>query len=285
MCWSGQASAVLAATGMAGAGYAALKRNPEPLALWGCLLYFSSMEVLQAASYSVLNQCTSPINQVLTFFSYLHITFQPFFINAVALYFMPKDVASRVAPWAYTECFSAALSMLLQLYPFSWSGVCEPGRPLCGQMLCTVRGEWHLAWLIPTNGIGNSLTHVGWLGHGFPGYLLTAFALPALYGSWRFALFSYLAGPFAAHLTTSNINEWPAVWCLFSIGLCLTIIKTPLRRHLHIVTPYWRIGTLLRRKTKASESNISVNDSGASNKQMAELTASETAQTPPQVKF
>jgi Family of unknown function (DUF5765) len=281
MCWSGQASAVLAATGIAGAGYAALKRNPEPVALWGCLLYFSSMEALQAASYSVLNQCANPLNQVLTLFSYLHITFQPFFINAVALYFMPKDVASRVAPWVYTACFFSALVMLVQLYPFSWAGVCEAGHPLCGQMLCTVRGEWHLAWFVPINGIGNSLTHRGWLG---PSYILTAFVLPALYGSWRLSLFAYLAGPFAASLTTSNMNEFPAIWCLFSIGLCLTIIKTPLRRHLHIVTPYWRIGKLLRRKINASESNIPVNDSGASNKPMAEFAASETTQTP-QMKF
>jgi hypothetical protein len=51
------------------------------------------------------------------------------------------------------------------------------------------------------------------------------------------------------------------------------------------VTPYWRIGTLLRRNTNASEPNIPVNDSGASNKPMPEFVASETAQTPPQVKF
>ncbi|MCI0600271.1 MAG: DUF5765 domain-containing protein [Beijerinckiaceae bacterium] len=269
----------MAATGVAGAGYAALKRNPEPVALWSCLLYFSSMEALQAASYLVLNQCANPANQVLTLFGYLHITFQPFFINGVALYFMPKDVASRVAPWAYTACFAAALIMLLQLYPFSWAGVCEPGHPLCGKLLCTVRGQWHVAWFVPFNGIGDSLTHMGWLG---PSYILTAFVLPALYGSWRLTLFTYLAGPFAASLTTSNVNEWPAVWCLFSIGLCLTIIKTPLRRHLYIVTPYWRIAKLLRRKANASESNIPVNDSDESNRSMAEL--AETAQTPPQVK-
>jgi hypothetical protein len=48
MCWSGEASTVLAATGIAGAAYSALKKNPEPLALWVCLLYFASMESLQA---------------------------------------------------------------------------------------------------------------------------------------------------------------------------------------------------------------------------------------------
>lgn len=249
MCWNGQASTALAAAGIAGAAYAALKR--EPVALWGCLLYFSSMEVLQAVSYTVLNQCANPLNQVLTLLGYLHITFQPFFINAVALYFVPKDVASRVAPFAYTACFIGAIAMLLQLYPFAWAGACEVGRPLCGKMLCTVSGEWHLAWLVPTNGIGNSLAQNTWLGQGFPAYPLTAFILPCLYGSWRFILFSYVAGPFAAHLTTSNINEWPAVWCLFSIGLCLSIIKTPLRRYLHVASPYWRIGAVLRRKADA----------------------------------
>lgn len=238
MCWSGEASTVLAAVGVAGAGYSAFKR--EPLALWGCLLYFSSMEALQAVSYAVINQCDTPLNQIMTLFGYLHITFQPFFINAVALYFMPKDVASRVAPWAYAACFVGAISMLLQLYPFSWAGHCQAGRPLCGELLCTVRGEWHLAWLVPTNGIGNSLTDNPYLGRGYVAYPLLAFLLPTLYGSWRFILFSYLAGPFAAQLTTSNINEWPAVWCLFSIGLCLAIMKTPLRRYLHVKTPWWR---------------------------------------------
>ena len=239
MCWSGEASTVLAATGIAGAAYSALKKNPEPLALWVCLLYFASMEALQAVAYSVLNQCDSPLNQMMTMFGYLHITFQPFFINAVALYFMPKKSAKIIAPWVYGACFISAIAMLIQLYPFNWAGHCALGRPLCGDVLCTVRGEWHIAWLLPTNGIGNSLVDNAYLGRGYVSYPLTAFLLPSLIGSWRFTLFSYLAGPFLAGLTTSNINEWPAVWCLFSIGLVLAIIKTPLRYHLHVSDPWW----------------------------------------------
>jgi hypothetical protein len=199
------------------------------------------MEALQAVSYSVIGQCDSPLNQMMTLFGYLHITFQPFFINAVALYFMPKDAAARLAPIVYSLCFVGAIAMLVQLYPFHWAGQCQPGRPLCGEILCTVRGEWHLAWLVPTNGIGNSMADNAWLGRGYLSYPLLAFLLPALIGSWRFTLFSYIAGPFTAALTTSNINEWPAVWCLFSIGLCLAIMKTPLRRHLHVGEPWWRL--------------------------------------------
>jgi len=42
-------------------------------------------------------------------------------------------------------------------------------------------------------------------------------------------------------MTTNNINEWPAVWCLFSIGLVLAIIKTPLRHYLHVGAPWWQM--------------------------------------------
>src|ERR1019366_2917982 len=75
-------------------------------------------------------------------------------------------------------------------------------------------------------------------------------------------LFSYLAGPFASQLTTSNINEWPAVWCLFSIGLCLTIIKTPLRHHLYIVSPYWRLASSWRRKVGVPIFHSAIVESG-----------------------
>jgi hypothetical protein len=129
--------------------------------------------------------------------------------------------------------------MLVQLYPFDWAGHCAVGRPLCGENLCTVRGEWHIAWLLPANGIGNSMAHQAYFGHGFLAYPIMAFFVPSLYGSWRFVLFSWAAGPMLASWTTSNINEWPAVWCLFSIGLVLAIIKTPLRYHLHVGDPWW----------------------------------------------
>ena len=97
-----------------------------------------------------------------------------------------------------------------------------------------MRGEWHIAWLLPTNGIGNSMADNAWLGRGYLSYPLTAFLMPALIGSWRFTLFSYLAGPFLAGLTTSNINEWPAVWCLFSTCIIALLVNTRLRGYIHV---------------------------------------------------
>jgi hypothetical protein len=49
MCWSGEASAVLAVVGIGTTAYAAYKKEPAPL--WMALGYFSSMELLQAFTY------------------------------------------------------------------------------------------------------------------------------------------------------------------------------------------------------------------------------------------
>ena len=240
MCWSGEASTVLATVGIATTLYAAYKK--EPFALWATLGYFSLMEALQAYTYLYIDQCGEPANQIATLFGYLHITFQPFFANAISLYFIPADVRKKIAPWVYSLCFASAIFMIIQLYPFDWAGVCDARRPLCGDQLCSVTGNWHIAWEVPTNGIGNIFTELGWplLDSGFVTYVAVVFFLPVLYGSWRMTTYHFIMGPFLAGLTTDNINEWPAIWCLLSIGFLIIVVKTPLRKYLRVTHwPLW----------------------------------------------
>jgi hypothetical protein len=58
--------------------------------------------------------------------------------------------------------------------------------------------------------------------------------MPILYGSWRFVGFHYLVGPLISDILTTDPNEYAAVWCLFSIALCVSVIKTPVRKYLHV---------------------------------------------------
>ncbi len=234
MCWSGEASLTLATAGFIGTAYAAYKK--EPLPLWLSLGYFSLMELLQAFTYTVINQCDNPANQIATLLGYLHIAFQPFFINAVSLLFIDQTRAKRVMPAVYTLCFIGTIMTLIQLYPFDWAGHCLPQRPLCGTHLCSVSGSWHIAWEVPTNGIGNYFIEHGWLlfRTGFMAYTLTGFLLPLFYGSWRFTVYHMLAGPLLARMLTSNPNEYPAVWCLLSIGLLLLVVDTPIRNWMYV---------------------------------------------------
>lgn len=239
MCWSGEASAVLATVGAASTGYAAYKKEPAPL--WIVLGYFTLMEALQAFTYTVIDDCSAPSNQVATLLGYLHITFQPFFINTISLYFVPERIRRKCYPWVYAGCFVAAIVMLIQLYPFDWAGQCNPERPLCGQPLCSRYGNWHIAWYVPANGIGNSIVDYTWIlgTSGYPAYVIASFWLPMIYGSWRFTLYHMIMGPLAAMAMTDDINEWPAIWCLLSIGFLLIVVKTPIRAILHVRRWVW----------------------------------------------
>lgn len=226
MCWSGEASAVLASIGLGTTIYSAIKRTPA--ALWITLGYFSLMELLQAFTYQVINQCGSETNQVLTLLGYLHICFQPFFVNALSMYFLPEKKKANIAIPAYGVCFVASIIMIIQLQHFSWAGPCVQGEPLCAKMLCSVSGNWHIAWDLPLNGLALTFK-TAFFTFRVPAfiaaYFVASFLMPFIYGAWRGTVFHLVMGPFLAWLTTDNMNEWPAVWCLLSIGIIMLVIK------------------------------------------------------------
>lgn len=223
MCWSGEASAVLAAVGIGSTIYAA--RKGEDRRLWMPLGYFSLMELLQAFTYTVIDDCANPANQIATLLGYLHIVFQPFFANLISLYFVPRPVREAIEPWVYAIVAAGAIIMLVSVYPFAWAQSCHAGiEVFCGQRICSISGDWHIAWEI------NRTV----LAMGLMPYVLTTFLLPVLYGSWRMTLYHLVTGPGLAWLTTRNPNELAAVWCLYSIGLLLIVAKTPIRRVLHV---------------------------------------------------
>lgn len=246
MCWSGEASAAVAAIGLGSTAYAAYRGEPAPL--WTALGYFSLMEVLQAFTYIFIDDCYSPANQIATFLGYLHIAFQPIFGNALFMFFIPDQVRRRIQLPVYALCAMSAVFMLIQLYPFPWAHSCTIGKILCSDLLCSVHGRWHIAWNVPYNAIGEIHYKIPVLDSGFFTYTLAMFVLPALYGSWRMTLYHILLGPLPARLLTDNLNEFAAVWCLVSIGFLLIVVKTPVRKILYVnAWPLWPQQTTQRK--------------------------------------
>lgn len=236
MCWSGEASAVLAVVGLGTVAYVVHKKETKEL--WLPLAYFSLMELLQAFTYVYIDSCSNHNNQMLTLFGYIHIAFQPFFINMVAMYFIPEKVKLKISAFVYTLCAVSALAMLVKIFPFTWADTCVVGvEGFCGTQTCSVSGQWHIAWQLPLNGLMsppvNWLPGFDWGLHGLS-YILAGFYLPVIYGSWRFVGFHYIVGPLISDITTNDPNEYAAVWCLFSIALCISVIKSPIRKYLHV---------------------------------------------------
>ena len=228
MCWNATAS--VAMVGLGGAAVVVTVMRGEPRAIWLTLGYFAVMEVLQTAGYAVVDQCGSPVNRTITQLSYLHFVFQPLILNTFAMAIAPAPVPLRVQRRVYGAAAVCSVLMLLRIVPFEWAGLCTPGTSMCSDAFCTVSGNWHIAWQVPLNGLYGPLSNFAAMPVLFPDYAVAVFVLPLFYGAWRFVLFHLAAGPVLAWMLTSNPDEMPAVWCLFSIGILL-ICLSPFIRH------------------------------------------------------
>jgi len=219
MCWSGPASAAVAVGGLSSAYF--LYRRGERLEFWLPTAYFVLMEGLQAVTYLVVDDCTHPMNPILTYLAIIHISFQVWFINMIGMEFIDPEIKKRIKGYVYFFCALGTLSCLIRLVPeYSVFGRCLLGTALCSHdRTCAYPGQWHIAWEVLLNGFNERWNY----------YLAVAFVLPALYGSWRWSLYHAIVGPFAAALTTTDVNERPAVWCLFSTMIIAMMINTRLR--------------------------------------------------------
>jgi len=210
-----------------GTVYAAKKGYPKAQVF--TLGFFTLMELIQAVSYIWIGQCGGGENTLLTYLSYLHITFQPLVMNVFLLSLASEK--NRKQWYKLSMGIAAVASVLLFLkffIPIVWTvpqeWMCKLSDPMCGTDVCTYRGNWHQAWRLPLFG-------------PIPGYFLyftPVFILPIFYGLWRTSLYHFISGPLLAHLLTTDRNEAPAIWCLFSVTLLCFMLFNPARRQLKI---------------------------------------------------
>jgi len=235
MCWSGEASAAIAIGGLSSAYY--LKKRGNPKDIYIPTAYFVLMEGLQALTYLVVNDPSSAWNQWAARAAIIHISFQPIFINMLGMHFIDKKVRHRIKKWVYAFTFMIAAFNLSRMIPpgtgfFEFWGACDVNTALCSTTTTfCFKGEWHIGWQVVMNAFNG---HWEW-------YIFAAFGLPVLYGSWRWSLYHALVGPILASLTTSNIHERPAVWCLLSTMIIALMVNTPVRQYIYIKSwPLWK---------------------------------------------
>jgi hypothetical protein len=228
MCWGPTATGA-----MLGLGVAALVvtvRRGETFAISGTLGYFVVMDALQLWGYGVRDACGTTPNEAVTLLSYLHIALQPIVLNAFAIAIAPRAISAEMERCVLGVAGLATALIVARLLPFESLGACVPGTSMCSDRLCLTSGQWHIAWELPLNGILASVEGFFGVMVQFPEYFLAIFLLPLFYGAWRFVLFHLVAGPIVAIQLTSNVNEIPAIWCLFSVGILL-ISLSPTIRH------------------------------------------------------
>ncbi len=231
MCWTQEISLAFGVAGTVTAVYKTYTTPEENIKnLTIPLFFFCVMELLQFFSYFYIDNCTSSSNQLLTLLSYLHICLQPIFFNMMYMYFIPVRIKNKIRKYVYAACAIFSFIMFMRVYPalFPWEGSvaykCEQGQALCGENMCSVSGDWHIAWEVPLY----NLPYIG----NTPSYFTAVFLIPLLYGAWKAVLVGSIFGPIIALVLSKNPNEQPAIWCLFSVALFIIVMYTPLQQKL-----------------------------------------------------
>jgi len=178
-----------------------------------CIGYFAAMETLQAFQYSVISQCENPLNKVLTVLGFLHLAFQPFFVNLYLGCFMTKAQKKYLPMCLCLSLFSGVL-LTNRLWK-TWGDIdCANNiEPMCGPITCSFRGDVHIAWQMPMQHADQDYFTPGFFTHFFVFYLPT-YAI----GMWPYTVFLLASGPFLGRVLTTHQDEIPAIWCFFSIA-------------------------------------------------------------------
>ncbi len=129
--------------------------------------------------------------------------------------------------------FFTSITFLIRLYPFDWTDHCAFLKTtLCGPKLCTITGTWHIGWMLPLNNLFEY--KIFGMVFGSALYTITSIVLPIFYGSWKFNVFHALVGPILSFIIAGNLNEWPAVWCFFSVLIMFTVLSKKLEKSFHV---------------------------------------------------
>jgi hypothetical protein len=208
MCFSENMSLAIGLTGILASLYFYKKNIYASIGIG----YFALMEVLQFFQYKVINQCNNKYNKFLTILGYLHICFQPLFINIWLFAFTtnPNFIFLYMA-------FFAGLLLASRLFFVKDHELCDgKNEPLCGKTTCTFSGERHLAWNLRLRAPGKNWFTPSIALHFFMWVtpILVMFQIKPL-------LAMLLTGPYLGILLTDNIHEQPAIWCYTGISQML----------------------------------------------------------------
>jgi len=178
--------------------------------------YFSLMEIIQYFQYKVINQCDNEYNKFLTNLGYIHICFQPLFINLWLFAFAKKPNFLFIK-----LSFFAGLLLASRIFFVNDNKLCDTKtEPLCGYKTCSFSGEKHIAWNIRLRAAGDKWFTPS-IGLHFFMWVVPALTLFEL----KPIIALLLTGPYLGYFITRNIHEYPAIWCFTAIGqMIITMI-------------------------------------------------------------
>jgi len=206
MCFSENISLAIGITGILSSVYFYNKNIYASIGIG----YFALMEIIQFFQYKVINNCND-YNKFLTQLGYIHICFQPLFVNLWLFAFTKPNFI-----FIYMSFF-AGLLLASRLFFVDDNELCDgKNEPLCGKKTCSFSGNRHIAWNIRLRAPGKNWFTPS-IGLHFFMWVIPALTIMQL----KPILAILLTGPYLGFLLTNNIHEQPAIWCYTAIGQML----------------------------------------------------------------
>lgn len=174
------------------------------------IFYFGIMEILQFLQYQVIDKCESKMNKFLTTLGYIHICFQPLFINIWLMGFIddPENY--------YVFLYMSVCAGILLLSRIIWvkdHEICNTNiEPLCGPKTCSLSGQRHIVWNFRLRAPGKD-----WVTPSI-GLIFFMWVIPTLVMFKKKPIMALiLTSPYLGLLFTDNIHESASVWCFTAI--------------------------------------------------------------------
>jgi hypothetical protein len=246
MCFSGEMSGAFSALGLFLSYWVYAKTTNLQLAVG--VFYFFLMEFLQYFQYWYINDCDNQMNKILTFVGFAHICYQPYFTHVInsaltrsekvlhmyvpvlrlcliggTMLLFRSIIAMYMDPSWTTEHFAKVDQIDHATGQSTVEGLTTSKEWLRGEQLCTVRGKYHLAWIVP---MADATYYV-------PAASIHSFLMFAPFFAIKpnmmiQGVFLWAAGPALAAYITPNLMEQASIWCFFSIaqiGIMLYLIR------------------------------------------------------------
>lgn len=211
--WSLTSLAVLGISGIITLSLGADIRITAPI------IFLALKEWIQYESYKVLDTCNEK-NKWLTVLSWVHISWQPFFLNMFFSYFAPNQW--REYKFVLMLCIIYAICNMVRIKELRYNGITsrcsQTEKHICQPKTCSYPGVYHMAYGFELQSADTNFTIPSLFT-----YALLSFAPVFILGPRILGLLNLLVVIFAFAITHkgSRDGEMAAIWCLNSFWLAI----------------------------------------------------------------
>jgi hypothetical protein len=191
-------------------------KETRSIRLSGGMFFFFTMEFLQGFQYIWIDDCSNPINKVLTMLGFIHIVCQPFFCHFLCSALAVSQVEKAKYNTILGLCALGGIWLLGRVAMHPWaqyhpSDACPSTEWLRGTEVCTFSGQYHLSWSVP-------MYDQTYFSPGASVHFFLMFAPFLVMGPKMIVLglFLLLTGPVLASYITPSLFEQASIWCFYS---------------------------------------------------------------------